>query len=323
MANGWTLTFICPLQPSSAVASGLGSDGLGFDNRPLNALGVKENCVLQRINEFAIQLCPSVAASYFERSRIIGKPDVVKVSSPTNRLLSLGWLSVCLTLLVGCQNVPTAPDASYQSSRWLHQGDKELEIASRHAATPWTTDGRPNETIKLVSNDGPTVRAQDTPSGAWGGGYGPTGAPRGPMPAAGGPAVPNTGQPASNGNPRVAQNPVEPGYPALQPPGEWSGAPQDAIPYSPFYGPSYEADPNNPLNLPPNFADIDAVVQEGQTGRFMIGAGINSDAGLTGQLIFDEKKLRHRGSAKILARCHGRLCLSRWCPEPADRGLSG
>lgn len=41
--------------------------------------------------------------------------------------------------------------------------------------------------------------------------------------------------------------------------------------------------------LPANFADIDVFVQEAQSGRFMIGAGFNSDAGVTGQLIVDER----------------------------------
>lgn len=38
-----------------------------------------------------------------------------------------------------------------------------------------------------------------------------------------------------------------------------------------------------------NLADLDIFVREGQTGQFMIGAGINSDAGLTGQLTISER----------------------------------
>ena len=45
----------------------------------------------------------------------------------------------------------------------------------------------------------------------------------------------------------------------------------------------------NPANLPPNFADIDIIAQEAQTGRFMIGAAVNSDAGVTGQIVVDER----------------------------------
>lgn len=64
--------------------------------------------------------------------------------------------------------------------------------------------------------------------------------------------------------------------------GEEFITPGVAGPGAPGYGPG-------DFGLPPNFADIDAVVQEAQSGRFMIGAGINSDAGVTGQLIIDER----------------------------------
>lgn len=35
--------------------------------------------------------------------------------------------------------------------------------------------------------------------------------------------------------------------------------------------------------------DIDAVLEESRTGRFMIGAGVNSEAGVTGQIVLDER----------------------------------
>lgn len=38
-----------------------------------------------------------------------------------------------------------------------------------------------------------------------------------------------------------------------------------------------------------NVADLDIYVREGQTGQFMIGAGVNSSAGLTGQLTISER----------------------------------
>ena len=50
-----------------------------------------------------------------------------------------------------------------------------------------------------------------------------------------------------------------------------------------------QGQPLDATGLPPNFADIDAFVQEAQSGRFMVGAGFNSDAGVTGQLIIDER----------------------------------
>ncbi|MEZ6117374.1 MAG: hypothetical protein R3C28_12470 [Pirellulaceae bacterium] len=36
------------------------------------------------------------------------------------------------------------------------------------------------------------------------------------------------------------------------------------------------------------YADVVVNVQEQQTGRFMFGVGVNSDAGLTAQVVIDE-----------------------------------
>jgi outer membrane protein insertion porin family len=43
------------------------------------------------------------------------------------------------------------------------------------------------------------------------------------------------------------------------------------------------------MGLPSRLADIIVNVQETQTGRIMLGAGVNSDAGVTGQIIVDER----------------------------------
>ncbi len=53
-------------------------------------------------------------------------------------------------------------------------------------------------------------------------------------------------------------------------------------------GGSAMVDPLEPVG-PPKFVDIDAIVHETRTGRMMIGAGINSDAGLIGQFVIDEQ----------------------------------
>lgn len=47
--------------------------------------------------------------------------------------------------------------------------------------------------------------------------------------------------------------------------------------------------PIDPLQMPDNFADINAFVQEARTGRFMFGVGFNSEAGVTGQIVIDER----------------------------------
>jgi len=43
------------------------------------------------------------------------------------------------------------------------------------------------------------------------------------------------------------------------------------------------------LLQPPGTADLDIFVEEARTGRFMFGAGVNSNAGLTGHVVIDER----------------------------------
>ena len=52
--------------------------------------------------------------------------------------------------------------------------------------------------------------------------------------------------------------------------------------------------PGNMLGVPSRLTDVIVNVQETQTGRLMIGAGINSDAGVTGQIVVDEKNFDWR-----------------------------
>lgn len=65
--------------------------------------------------------------------------------------------------------------------------------------------------------------------------------------------------------------------------------PQDTtVPPTGFPSPDQTIVGGEPF-MPPNFADIDAFVEEARTGRLIIGAGINSEAGVTGQVIVDER----------------------------------
>ena len=48
------------------------------------------------------------------------------------------------------------------------------------------------------------------------------------------------------------------------------------------------------LLQPPGTADLDIFVEEARTGRFMFGAGVNSDLGLTGQIVVDERNFDWR-----------------------------
>jgi len=119
---------------------------------------------------------------------------------------------------------------------------------------------------------------------------------RGQSPAGG--AAPYVGNP-SFGDPRGGGTPS---YTAA-PPGEWTSV--AAPPVVNNYQPAVGAAPPNALPAPPgwdnipvppsmqtpppNYADLDAMVQETQTGRFQFGVGVNSDAGVTGQIVIDER----------------------------------
>ena len=79
-----------------------------------------------------------------------------------------------------------------------------------------------------------------------------------------------------------------PGYTPLAPAAPPPPTPPNPIlpltdpPASPFASPFPSSDPI--LSTP-----LDVIVEETQTGRFMFGAGINSDAGVTGQIVIDER----------------------------------
>ena len=128
---------------------------------------------------------------------------------------------------------------------------------------------------------------------------GPNGEPRGPMPPA-------------NSNINYS-NPNEQSYPrdwgpqahtAYQPPSQPNSGfgvqPGNAVPlqlndgsvggFDPRSAPGdLPLQPGEVLGMPQNFANIDAFVEEARTGRFMFGVGVNSDAGVTGQIVIDER----------------------------------
>ena len=93
---------------------------------------------------------------------------------------------------------------------------------------------------------------------------------------------------------------------AYGPPGDYAanggiGVGGAATPAPYFGGPRQPPEPilppftNGPIDLTPadlsgpRMADFDVWVREAQTGRFMLGAGINSEAGLTGSIVIDER----------------------------------
>ncbi len=71
--------------------------------------------------------------------------------------------------------------------------------------------------------------------------------------------------------------------PPAQVPTPQVGAPNELLPYV------QQPPPMGNESLPQNFADIDVLVSEAQTGRLTFGAAYNSNSGLVGQIIVDER----------------------------------
>ncbi len=141
----------------------------------------------------------------------------------------------------------------------------------------------------------PIVRGQNgyDQRGLWqnyqGGGAGqPVNSPHNPPPN----GQPHNAQP-HNAQPQNVPN----GYVGGGIPVNGNGLPMDFVPDSvttyqnPQFGqplppPGVLLGPN-PADLPE--ADVDVFVEETETGRFMFGVGVNSDAGVSGQIVIDER----------------------------------
>jgi outer membrane protein insertion porin family len=90
-----------------------------------------------------------------------------------------------------------------------------------------------------------------------------------------------------------AQDPLaNPGYPSSggTVPQDFGPPPTSVVPQGDFLGgPPPEALPQTQPTLP-----IDIIASEAQTGRFMLGAGVNSNAGVVGSIILDEQNFDWR-----------------------------
>jgi outer membrane protein insertion porin family len=85
----------------------------------------------------------------------------------------------------------------------------------------------------------------------------------------------------------VANGGIAPNNAAFLPPG--GGQPLPPPPDAgPFINPAWSPAAGPETVLPPT-TDLDVYVDETQTGRFMFGVGVNSDAGVSGQIVVDER----------------------------------
>jgi outer membrane protein insertion porin family len=193
------------------------------------------------------------------------------------------WLLLTkVVVLTGCVTGPAAsPYATTPST---------APVTNRGSAQPSKTPETPSEQVPISANR-PVVRGQD----AWSPGTG-TNPYANPAPSTTGPSLrlddstlssPNAGQvitQPSSSNSVVANQPPVSGTAASA-----SNSGNNGWLTSPFLNGSSVNNTPSIGELPGTPLPVTVRVQEDRTGRFMFGAGVNSDAGVTGQIIVDER----------------------------------
>lgn len=110
------------------------------------------------------------------------------------------------------------------------------------------------------------------------------------------PGYPATGQPGSYVPPTTPPAGSQ-SYTTYSPQQQTETAP--ATPPVPQGGQTYfDYAPLGSSDIPSNYADIDVMVQETQTGKMTFGAAYNSNSGLVGQIIIDERNFDILGFPK-------------------------
>lgn len=159
---------------------------------------------------------------------------------------------------------PRSPGQLVACSQYTTETSTAGSASARNTRPAWMPQPAVQGPAQVQSGDLPSASGQtSTSSGQWQ-----------PPPPAGQAAAPTGGAPAVAG---AAYG----GQPAAAPEQLPATA---AVPYDPL-SPQW-SDPNGrtfPLPL-----DIDVITQETQTGRLMLGVGINSDAGLIGSIMLQE-----------------------------------
>ena len=205
--------------------------------------------------------------------------------------LKLSLLGICLmaiATLAGCASNPAFELTSTAQPDQQPENYMAYEAAKPLITPPVTKTQLATE---LAANPAEVVRAQN-----YDGGFS-SGSQQGTDQQAGFQqnGDPNTGQvqPAAfqypeNGTPGgQIFNPTPSGA------AQYQNSPQIGSPnemnslVAPSYAPSGAA--SFPQNFPQNYADLDVYVAEDQTGRINIGGAYNSDNGIVGQFIIDEK----------------------------------
>ncbi|MCY2988144.1 MAG: BamA/TamA family outer membrane protein [Planctomycetota bacterium] len=208
-----------------------------------------------------------------------------------------GILAVLVTAVVGCAAGRPAGVAAYPSPAATLAADTRAPAVSEVPVVRGQ-DGGPRLPLReedpgsnfYTRTRMPVTVAQYQPSAPPGnGGYVP-----GPSYPPGPSAGPLSGSPPAAAGPMFSPPPGPPGAAAPVPLLTPNGPPVLASPNplwngqgAPQFAPPGTEPPLQPVQ--PLFTDIDVYGAETQTGRFMFGAGVNSDAGVTGQITIDER----------------------------------
>jgi outer membrane protein insertion porin family len=220
-----------------------------------------------------------------------------------------GWTSKAARVLPGTGATPQLPSQQLQPFvKQTPPASQAAPAANGSAAPP-----RESDTARPLPAPPPIIRGQEPDaSAAW---PSEDAYSRRPMAVSGGPPVGQTtgGAPPRDGQVAPAQFaagsdgafPQAPAYapdygPDYAPPPTYSMSPgQTAPPTGPPIGyatpgapaPEFQPGPSDMPGTQPftgRYADLIVNVREQQTGRFMFGVGVNSDAGLTAQVVLDE-----------------------------------
>ena len=213
----------------------------------------------------------------------MAKTQVTNMNGWTTRF-GLMWAGL-LVFLSGCAGPwNTEPGPSWQ-------GYNEAPSIVEPATAPSRNDRSTKTTVRgqggwdgddTVAGSDDHLRYPMPASGPAGDASPDNSAPRGPARVAYQPTTyppagtPGVGPPAVPGNVPVGGSPAPTGDN-----GQWLTSPF-LNPQAPGYVPAVDQLPGTPVPL-------DIMVEEARTGHFMFGAGINSDAGVTGQITVDER----------------------------------
>jgi len=202
--------------------------------------------------------------------------------------LSLWFIGNCLAVAALATGCATAPPAT---SALLAPATTTVRPAPVRAAQPTGSRARPAPVVAPAAFRNPVTTA--SPQSKNEPAAGNSEHMRFPMAASGAPVL--RGQ-----NPVPGQNPAS----GFQAPADYNRSPVEQFAQEPLPTPSPQfpgvvppgsvnplVQPNVPL--PPS-VDLDVFVDETRTGRFMFGMGVNSNLGVTGQIVVDERNFDWR-----------------------------